>query len=93
MLEHIELLIAVLSLLGGMFAVVAVGGVHVGRITAEIRNLATALKDGFRKNHDDHAELFTKTDDLAERVTRVETKVDNRNGRSQHRSPDRVVNP
>jgi hypothetical protein len=75
MLEHIEIILATLTLLGSMVSVLAVGGILVGRIISEMKHLAESLERGFSKNHDDHAELAQKTDDLAERVTRVETKI------------------
>jgi len=77
-LEHVDLLLAVLAMLGGMLGAVAMGGHHVGRITQELRSLGKTLLTGFNQNHDEHAAIDKKLDQHAERITKIETKVEGR---------------
>ena len=75
-MEHWDLLFAVLAMLGGMLGAVAMGGLHVGKITNELRNLGATLLAGFKQNHDEHFEIEKKIDAHGERLAKVETKTD-----------------
>lgn len=75
-MEHLDLLFAVLAMLGGMLGAVAMGGVHVGKITNELRHLSRTLISGFKQNHEEHASIEKKIDAHGERIAKVETKTE-----------------
>lgn len=88
MWEHADLLIAVVAMLAGLAGAVAMGGVHVGRITTEVKSIGKTIADGFRQNNEDHKEIRAVVDEHGNRLMRAETHLEaiRGNGNVGHRA-------
>lgn len=79
LVEHLDLVVAVLALLGAMTGAVLAGGIHVGKITKSIDHLSDTLRSGFRRNTEEHDLLHRRIDIHTKEISRLEGKIDRRN--------------
>jgi hypothetical protein len=66
----------VFAFIGGIGFAVFVAGRHVGRIVHKMDVIQEIMKNGFIENHKDHISINDKLDEHGQRITAVETRVE-----------------